>query len=227
MIKNKFTINKTPFSFKFIPFYFLFIIIFITSIFQKIDIDIYLKNTGVIKVESSLHKEDIVFSDYNGVVLKVLKNEGDTVTINEPLLIIASDQDENNENSLNKKIIYSNINAKIETIYIQNGNTIVKNKKLIKFYSNNEKKYYIESLFDTSEIQNITENQIVYVENIEHNVFIGKIKSIYPHKINKSKHYIKVEIIEKNEKIKENEVVNISIITKNESFIYWFLRNII
>jgi biotin carboxyl carrier protein len=250
-IKNKFTIIKTPFSFKFIPFYF-FIIIFFTCFFlNKIDIDIFVKNIALVKIDYNNEKEDIIFSDYNGLVYDVLKKEGDIVKKGEPLFTIITKKNINNEKKIielekkinegnlsisnqyealknisNYKTIFSPINSTIGTIYVQNGNKIRKNKKMLKYINEANHIYYIESLFDTSKISNIKKDEIAYIKTKNKNIIIGKIRSVYPHKNTKSKHYVRIELLETNQEIKENELVTIKIITKSEKFIHWFFRDL-
>lgn len=57
MKNHKFTTSKTPFSYKFIPFYFLFIILFSLFFLNKINIETNINSNGIVKYDY-VYKKD-------------------------------------------------------------------------------------------------------------------------------------------------------------------------
>lgn len=251
MFSNKYTAEKVPFSFKFIPYYFfILILIFFIPLFY-IDISINIEKTG--KIFISNKKNNLIFSEYSGIVEEIyikedefikegdiiakLKINQNQVKIDNQINYLESKYQDNKEEDIKNQItslkklkpyrfLISNKNGNINDIFIQNGQEIKNFDKLL--ILNSKKDFFIESTFSIEETERLSVNKNVYLkfEN-EKKYYIGTITEIYPTKNSPSFYNIKVKPFKIEERLLiENKKIKIIVPDQEYSFFDWFLLNI-
>ena len=83
MFNNKYTAEKVPFSFKFIPYYFFILILIFLIPLCYVNISINIEKTG--KIFISNKENNLIFSEYSGIIEEIYVKEdefieeGDTI----------------------------------------------------------------------------------------------------------------------------------------------------
>jgi hypothetical protein len=159
MITKK-ILPKIPFTFKIFPMYIVFIIMLVFIFLSKIEIEEKIKSFGYVK---NYIKSNTSYSSYNGIVNKIIKKEGDSIKINENILIL----DIFDDNLVERENEITILNKKIE---------IEKNSNLKEKYNNELE--ILKSVTNKRYIKS-TENGILSNLHIKENQIIKKNNKLY------------------------------------------------
>lgn len=251
MFNNKYTAEKVPFSFKFIPYYFFILILIFLIPLCYVNISINIEKTG--KIFISNKENNLIFSEYSGIIEEIyvkedefieegdtiakLKINQDQVKIDNQINYLEAKYQDNKEEDIKNQIaalkklkpyrfLISNKNGSINDIFIQNGQEIKNFDKLLILNSN--KDFFIESKFTIEETEKLSINKNIYLkfEN-EKKYYIGIITEIYPTKNSPSFYNVKLKPLKIEERLLiENKKVKIIVPDQEYSFFDWILLNI-